>query len=258
MAEEVSTYQGDEDFEDAGHVSEMLEKAEGLEKPTVDDRPEWLPEKFNSPQDMANAYSELETKLHNKDYREEQTLEDESHEQHDENDYAMDESQQDSYYHEFSQEYLANGDLSEQSYDRLWEERGLSREMVDSYIAGQESIRDSIQDQAYEITGSPENYTEMVMWATNNLSNGEINAFNSQVNSGDPDQIILAVEGLNSRFANNVGTEPSLVQGETSMSTTGGFNSIAELTSAMKDPRYDSDTAYRQQVAAKLNRSNIL
>ena len=27
------------------------------------DRPEWLPEKFKSPEDMANAYSELEKKM---------------------------------------------------------------------------------------------------------------------------------------------------------------------------------------------------
>jgi len=256
MADEVSTYQGDEDFEDADHVSEMLEKAEGLEDQSADDRPEWLPSKFNSPEDMANAYSELENKFHNSN--DEDAFEEQPDEQHEESDYSMEDGQQDSYYDDFSREYLEQGGLSEQSYDRLWEERGLSPEMVDSYIAGQESIRDNIQNQAYDITGSPENYTEMVMWATNNLSSGEINAFNAQVNSGDPDQIMLAVEGLNSRFSSNFGSEPSLVQGEASMSGTGGFGSLAELTSAMKDPRYDSDTAYRQQVAAKLNRSNIL
>jgi len=252
MADEVSTYQGDEAVEDAGHVQEMLEKAEGIENAHTDDRPEWLPDKFNSPEDMAKAYNSLENKLHNPD--EEEYEEDY---QPSEDDLPVQDLQADEYYDDFSREYIEHGDLSEQSYERLWEEKGLSRDMVDSYIAGQESIRDHVQDQAFSITGSPENYTEMVLWAQQNLSGGEINAFNQQVNSGDTDQIMLAVEGLHSRFSNNVGVEPNLVTGEASIST-GGFASLAELTSAMKDPRYDNDSAYRQQVAAKLNRSSIL
>ena len=33
------------------------------EEQTEDNRPEWLPEKFKSPEDMASAYSELEKKM---------------------------------------------------------------------------------------------------------------------------------------------------------------------------------------------------
>ena len=33
------------------------------EEQTQQDRPDWLPEKFKSAEDMANAYSELEKKL---------------------------------------------------------------------------------------------------------------------------------------------------------------------------------------------------
>ena len=40
--------------------------AEDLETKT-DDRPEWLPEKYKSGEDLAKAYKELESKLGNKD-----------------------------------------------------------------------------------------------------------------------------------------------------------------------------------------------
>jgi len=52
------------------------------------------------------------------------------------------------------------------------------------------------------------------------------------------------------------GVEGNLVQGKPP-STGSGFRSQAELVQAMSDPRYDSDPAYRQDVARKLERSNI-
>ena len=41
----------------------MVAKAEGLDN-TQEERPQWLPSKFNSPEDMANAYAELEREFH--------------------------------------------------------------------------------------------------------------------------------------------------------------------------------------------------
>lgn len=42
--------------------TDNVEATEVAEAP-VEQRPEWLPEKFNSPEDMATSYSELESKL---------------------------------------------------------------------------------------------------------------------------------------------------------------------------------------------------
>ena len=61
MAETINTYQ--ETPEDANHTAEMLEKAEQLEQSPEEARPDWLPEKFQSPEAMAEAYRELEQKL---------------------------------------------------------------------------------------------------------------------------------------------------------------------------------------------------
>ena len=78
MAEEISTYEG-EGVNQVGspeHINQMLAAVdapvetfdEGLVQNgrdiTTEGRPLWLPEKFQSPEEMARAYSELETKFH--------------------------------------------------------------------------------------------------------------------------------------------------------------------------------------------------
>ena len=45
-----------------GSVSPEQQAAERQQEQQTD-RPEWLPEKFGSPEDMAKAYGELESKL---------------------------------------------------------------------------------------------------------------------------------------------------------------------------------------------------
>ena len=41
------------------------------------------------------------------------------------------------------------------------------------------------------------------------------------------------------------------------MNAVAGFRSQAELVSAMNDPRYESDEAYRNDVLEKLERSDL-
>jgi hypothetical protein len=50
--------------------------------------------------------------------------------------------------------------------------------------------------------------------------------------------------------------EGELIQGKPARSTD-VFRSQAELVRAMSDPRYDSDPAYRQDVIAKLEQSDL-
>ena len=68
--------------------------------------------------------------------------------------------------------------------------------------------------------------------------------------------ILMAVRGLHARYTQVNGTGGTYVMGNTTTSA-GGFQSVAELTEAMKDPKYRSDHAYRQQVQDRLAVSNI-
>ena len=63
MADSVNTHDGTAGVEPADHTQAMLDKAAQLEKNNNPDRPEWLPEKFESPEAMAQAYSALKSKL---------------------------------------------------------------------------------------------------------------------------------------------------------------------------------------------------
>ena len=63
MAETLNTFQP-QPAESQAHVNEMVKKADNLSNTeTQEGRPDWLPEKFNSAEDMAKAYSQLENKM---------------------------------------------------------------------------------------------------------------------------------------------------------------------------------------------------
>lgn len=254
-AQNVNTYEG-EAPEDAEHVAEMLDKAEALENPSASDRPEWLPEKFKSPEDMAKAYSELEKKLGTKPTQQEAPEDSEEAEEYSED--VIEESNGEAIdFDAFSQEYYENGGLSEDSYEAL-EASGIPRALVDQYIAGVEALNAQAENSAYELVGGRDEYQSMTQWAAANLPESKIDAFNRAVNSGDTNLVQMAVQGLNAQYRSEVGRDPSLIKGETSGNSGGVFQSVAQLTAAMKDPRYTNDPAYREEVGRKLARSNIL
>ena len=135
------------------HRVEINEKApseiEPEEKPVTEeelpqdqsDRPEWLPEKFKSPEDMAQAYAELEKKLGQAP--KEDTEESEQVEEKAEDDEEQSKENTSEAYKavaEASKEFFENdGQLSEETYNAL-EKAGLPRDLVDSYAAGQQAL----------------------------------------------------------------------------------------------------------------------
>ena len=248
----VNTYE--ETVEDGQHTLDMLEKADGLNNPDVSDRPEWLPEKFNSVEDMASAYESLEQKLGSQDNEEEyeEELEDGELEEIVE---GLEEEGID--FDSLSQEFSELGGLTEDSYDSLLE-AGIPRTMVDQFIEGQMAVATQMQQEAFSQVGGQQAYEDMTSWASDNLPEASIDAFNDAVNSGNIETANLAIQGLQARYRSVNGNEPSLVMGETKSVTGGVFDSAAQLTAAMRDPRYSTDSAYRQSVASKLSRSNVL
>lgn len=251
MAEAINTYQEPE-AESQEHVNAMLEKVEGSQQDP--ERPEWLPEKFKSPEDMAKAYSQLESKLgqgqQEQDQEEVETTGEETA-----SDVAelLDDKGLD--FDVFQQEYNENGQLSDDAYAAL-DEAGFPRSVVDTWIQGQDALASQVTGEMYNIVGGQEDYNNMVSWAADTLPESEIDAFNATMTSQNPDMIRLAIQGLNARYRSEA--EPSLLQGGTGTVSSGGrFESNAELTAAMSDPRYSKDPAYRQQVADKLARSSL-
>lgn len=235
------------------HNDEMLAKANSLEETPEDSRPDWLPEKFTNAEDMAQAYRELEKKLGTdaegfEDFDPLETTVDDAYDFLDDAGYDYD---------AFAQEYMENGELSQQAYDAL-AEAGIPHQIVDSYIQGQEAMAADLQEQAMDIVGGRQDYAAMTNWAANNLRADEIDSFNNAVNSGDMNQVYLAVEGLHARYRNEFGSQPNLLRGQAQGTSAGLYNSVAEVTRDMQDPRYASDPAFRQMVAMKLQNSDVL
>jgi hypothetical protein len=216
------------------------------EQPSEDatNRPNWLPEKFSSPEDMAKAYSELEKKLGGKQ-------EQEGTEQPPEPKVSPEAIKS------YSEEFLRDGKLSDQSYAEL-ASLGVDRSLVDAYVAGQQALVERQAETIYSTVGGREAYGRMVSWASENLSKDEISAFNDVVATGDLKQINLAVAGINSRMKSATHS-PSLIQGKSAgKSASGAFRSTAELVAAMRDPRYQADPAYRADIETRLSISDIL
>ena len=107
------------------------------------------------------------------------------------------------------------------------------------------------------LVGGEKQYNEMLGWAGQNLSEKEIEMYDSIMDKGDPAAAFFAVQALAYRYQDANGVEGNLVQGKAPASNTGAYRSQAELVQAMSDPRYDNDPAYRQDVTKKLERSNI-
>lgn len=259
--ENINTYQ--EQGESAEDTQAMIEKGEQLEQLNNSERPDWLPSKFDSPEDMANAYSQLEKKLGqpNEETQEEYTEEEEEY--YDQYEDTADSSEVENTldnlgldFDTFQNEYSELGGLSDDAYEAL-ESAGLPKGIVDAWIQGQEALAANYQQTVYNSVGGQEAYGEMITWAADNLSPQEIAAFDRAVESGDTDMVQLAVSGLQSRYLSAEGQAPSLYEGESATSTGGTYSSWAEVTAAMKDSRYESDPAYRQAVTDKLARSNV-
>ena len=233
---------------------------EQLEKNNNPERPDWLPEKFASVEAMAQAYTALEQKMGKPEEQEApaepsepETTSTPSNNANEVSE-VLDSAGLD--FDVFQQEYNENGELSPDAYQAL-EEAGFPRSLVETYIQGQEALATSATNSMYEIAGGQEGYSQMMEWASNNLDPSEIEAYNATVDTGDEGITRLAVQGLVARYRSEVGTEPSLVEGTTGATSGGRFESAAEVTAAMRDPRYQNDPAYRQRVAQMMARSSV-
>ena len=232
------------------------QQAESQAEETTE-RPEWLPEKFKSAEDMAQAYAELEKRMGQgtKEVEETEQPEEQQEEQTDDN--KEEASDYNEAVVEASKEFFENdGKLSEDTYKKL-EGIGLPRDLVDSYAAGQQALLQSEEAQIKGVAG--DNYDAMAEWANEHLPQEEIDAFDEAVTSGTVSQAKLAVQGLYARYQNATGaTQPKLVQGAVSGSSTMPFKSMQELARAQSDPRYRSgDKAYHQEIDRRLAVSNI-
>ena len=228
----------------------ITEDETGPEAPVAEDnqseRPEWLPEKFNSPEDLAKSYSELEKKLSGST--------DEAAEPSDTDGEPQGQSEPVSF-EKFSEEFSSSGELSDDSFAEL-EAMGYPKEMVETYINGMNAAQTADATQVMDVVGGEEGYKELTDWAREALDTKELELYNQMVGTGT-DNAKMAVEWLVSKREALEGSEPTLLAGKASAPAKDEFRSTAEVVAAMKDPRYGKDSAYTKDVEGKLGRSSV-
>jgi len=224
-------------------------------------RPEGLPEKFKTVEDMAKSYSELESKLgaEDKSFENEKTKPEPKKDLEIEADQKTAEKAVESAGLNMDQlqaEYDEKGTLDDKSFAAL-EKAGIPKSYVDAFIQGQEAVATQMQNTIKAEVGGEESYSEIVTWAKDALNPQEIAAFNKTVNSNDIEAVKLAVTGLKARHDAVNGTDPKLISGKAGTDTGGGYNSWAQVTAAMKDARYANDPAFRSEVQDKISKSKL-
>jgi hypothetical protein len=225
------------------------ENGQTLESNTegTEDRPEWLDEKFESPEDLAKAYKELQSKQSSKGTKKDDDSEEVKETTGGEESNPVQKA---------SQEFTESGELSEQTFADL-EKAGISKEMVETYIQGQQAISEASASQIQDAIGGKENFAAMSDWAGKNLTEGELQGYNAIVETGTVDQARVAVKGMYAQFVSEGGKSPTLNQGSTSgIGGAKSFGSAAAMVEAMSDPRYKNDPAYRTKVEKQLAASN--
>lgn len=258
MTDNINTHE--EQGESQERVDAMIAKGEQIEANNNPDRPDWLPEKFKTPEDMASAYSNLEKKMGGGQQEEEPNAESTQEETTEEIpsgtevQQAVEAAGVD--FNSLQSEYNEQGGLSDDAYAKL-ADAGFPQDLVNSWIKGQEALSNDYQNSVHNLVGGKESYGEMITWASENLSESEIAAYDRAVDSGDISMVQLAVDGLRSRYQTVEGSDPALIAGQSAPTTGGNYSSWSEVTAAMRDPRYKSDPAYRQSVTTKLGRSNV-
>tara|TARA_Y100000004_G_scaffold161046_1_gene188888 strand:- start:718 stop:1479 length:762 start_codon:yes stop_codon:yes gene_type:complete len=221
------------------------------------DRPEWLPEKFKSPEDLAQAYNNLESKLgSNTDSSEKEDLPPTEPSEESESSES-----QTSAIEAASTEFAENGELTDMTYDAL-AKAGLSREIVDSYIEGQQALQSSAETDLLDVVGGQESYSKISEWASEALTETQLDAYNKALEGTDA-QAKLALDWLKGKYDEANGVNPNLIQGNTQGSSTKPFESRAQVLAAMSErdergkKKYEVDPSYRATVERRLAVSNI-
>jgi hypothetical protein len=120
-----------------------------------------------------------------------------------------------------------------------------------------ERLSEEQAEYLMDMVGGNKAYKSMIDWAGENFSKEEVSMYDKVMESGNPDAIFFAVQALQSRYNDNVGSDGQLLTGRGTENTDDSFKSQAELVAAMSDPRYDRDPAYRQELMRRLENSDV-
>lgn len=130
---------------------------------------------------------------------------------------------------------------------------GVPPDIVSNYLAGLEALAREQFSNAYTAAGGEEQFNTAIEWAKSGLTAAEQDSYNTLVeNQATARQ---GIEWLMAKFNAARPAEGSLIEADADNATGDVFRSSAEVTGMIRDPRYKSDPAFRQDVMDKLQRT---
>jgi hypothetical protein len=151
-----------------------------------------------------------------------------------------------------------NGELTEEQWGKASQDLGIDVADLKAYESyRKDSISNSLSDndkRIYELSGGEEGYNKMIDWAESNMSQGQLDALNNQLDT--PEFSEMGVNMLKTLYTNSVGQEPQIDSEARANSTNNGeqFFSELEVLEAQKHPEYGRGGAYDQLFDKKLLR----
>ncbi|QDP60607.1 MAG: putative capsid assembly scaffolding protein [Prokaryotic dsDNA virus sp.] len=254
MAEQV-------DIQDSNPPAEGAAEARLPSEIHNEARPDWLPEKFKSAEQMAEAYSALESKMGAGAQEAEKAAPEpapaEPAVEVDGLEIPKTEeapASQDDFLVKYENEFAEAGKLSDGSYEEL-AKQGLSRRHVDAYIAGIQATAQAEEARVYEAVGGQDTFVQMAQWAAENMPEGEVARINEMFSAGGNDAV-LAARALQAAYSGSGMAQPNMVQADSMPGgSTATYESYRQLMTDMGAPEYQSDPAFRKKVEEKLMRT---
>jgi len=239
-----------------GELTAEEQESLALGEQAMSAQEELLAGKFRDAEELEQAYIELQKKFSSRDTTEEPQQE---------VDEEVDEEPTQVSVLETLWEEGVNGKFSEETLKTIQEMAPADlAKMYLEYRAGVEKnsvepveITESDLSDLRGIAGGDDSYGDMMRWAGENLSQQEIEMYDAVMDNGDKNAMSFAVQALFNRYQDANGIEGELLTGKPASTQKDVFRSQAEVVRAMADTRYDTDPAYRQDVYAKLERSNL-
>jgi len=247
MANELTLNPLDEqDGQLSADEQESLEIGERL----AQEEAQLLAGKYKSTEDLEKGYLELQKRLSSKQEDEEEVETDDQQQEEDSDD--------DVSLYDVIMESFRQGQWDQETVNQVSKMDPI--DVANMFLQNQQQEYVASADDIQRIqasVGGDESYATMMQWASENLSDNEIAMYDAVMDRGDPLGMYFAAQALYSRVQDAVGVDGRLLTGSAPRNNVDAFRSQAEVVRAMNDPRYDNDPAYRQDVADKLERSNL-
>lgn len=237
----------------AGEAVETVPGDEAESQSEGDERPDWLPEKFKSAEDLAKAYAELE-KSQSRPKDDEPSDDEKSDDEKSDDEGDPREAftaEVKTSVDDAAAEYAENGELSEETYGKLTDLLGQAT--VDTYLSGIAALEADLTAKVYETAGGEDAYKSAVEWAQENWSESKIEKFDNSLN--DPDLRDVLIRSLMDDYSAANPSEGKFTRKGPGVAAGDVYNDKSEFLKDLAAADEAGDTLARRKATEKLQRS---